>query len=195
VICIESKFVFDAKEGFGACGQVKARKCAGYYGPGSDLVTKDIKANCRLDATDGRRQRRLYWDHGRNYFVDSIFQLQTKGAHCPFAGSNFQLMRNFLLAAEAAKQQASSQFGVLAIVPKKMSGRVEEQVQNFQSILKEPVRSFIGVAYYDEFIEMLVASPHDASKGLGEFLKKRMTQLLSNVQLAEDAGLPGQARQ
>jgi hypothetical protein len=51
VYCIGSKFWKDAEDGFGGCSQPKpdkrgAVKCAGYYGPGSDLKTR-TNAWCR----------------------------------------------------------------------------------------------------------------------------------------------------
>jgi len=107
ILTIESKFDRDASEGFGPCGQAnseKSAKCAGFYGPGSDLKRK-TNAWCRLEGWDKGRSPRLYWSLGKAYFKPEIFNLQKRGEWCPFAGSNYQLMRNFLFAATLAQRE------------------------------------------------------------------------------------------
>jgi hypothetical protein len=59
VVCIESKFVTDAGRGFSGCSQFKDQACAGFFGPGSDLLTNTF-AWCRLENWEGERAPRLY---------------------------------------------------------------------------------------------------------------------------------------
>lgn len=190
VVCVESKFLFDAAEGFGGCGQVKSKKagvlpsCAGYYGPGSDLKTRS-RAHCRLEIQNGTRGPRLYWSLGREYFSDRVFRVQNKGEVCSFAGPNFQLMRNFLFAAAAASVAAKKQktqsvnFAVLAMVPNLTSANVRQQVDTFRDkVLRDPYRDNINLATYDELTGLLSASHHEQSRALGRFLDNRMRTLL-----------------
>jgi len=72
VICVEAKFLTDARAGFGSCSQPGAGKCAGFYGPGSDKA-QSTKAWCRLENWDGRRSPRLYWTLGRAFFLPDVF--------------------------------------------------------------------------------------------------------------------------
>jgi hypothetical protein len=180
VVCIESKFLFDAHEGFGGCSQIKGTKgkknCAGYYGPGSDLKTRSA-AHCRLEVADGRRGVRAYWRLGRRFFVESIFRKQSAEEACPFTGSNFQLMRNFLFAASAAG--GSRAFGVLAIVPERTGSEIRRQVAMFKStVLRDDFRPCVGVATYDRLVALLLKSEHEGGRVLGIFLEKRMTKAL-----------------
>lgn len=172
VVCVESKFVFDASEGFGGCSQARGGHCAGFYGPGSDLKTRADKS-CRLEAKDGRRAPRLYWSLGRRYFQDAVFRQQQRGDKCPFAGPHFQLMRNFLFAASCAGE--GRRFGVLGIVPDERSEPMRSQVEDFRTnVLLPEFHSRVGVATYDFLVGLLRASPHAASRALGEFLEERM---------------------
>jgi hypothetical protein len=88
VVCQEAKFLKDAEAGFGGCsqpgrdenGQVR---CAGYYGPGSDLKTR-TGAWCRLEVWDRERSPRTYWTLGRAFFREAVFAKQADGQTCPF---------------------------------------------------------------------------------------------------------------
>jgi hypothetical protein len=176
VVCIESKFHYDATEGFGGCGQARRGDCAGHYGPESDKKT-GTKSHCRLEVQDGKRDPRNYWRLGRRYFKDTVFREQRLGEKCPFAESNYQLMRNLLLAATKARQD--QEFGVVAMVPEKISAKVRTQVSKFrQDILGETFQSRINVGSYDTLAAILLQSPHKKSIALGEFLTERMTALL-----------------
>jgi hypothetical protein len=178
VVCVESKFVTDAEAGFGGCSQVRQSKskpasCAGFYGVGSDLKTRS-EAHCRLTVSDGHRAPRLYWDLGRTYFRPELFVPQTLGQSCPLAGPNFQLMRNFLVAAGTAAP--SSWFGVLAIAPANRSAKIVAQARAFISgVLQARFADRIGVASYDRLVELLDASPHSESRSLASFLRTRMS--------------------
>lgn len=176
VVSIESKFLYDANEGFGACGQVKDGRCAGFHGPKSDRKT-GTPSHCRLEIQDGRRDPRKYWRLGRAYFNDKVFKEQKAGDTCPFAASNYQLMRNFLFA--ATKAGDTNAFGVLAMVPQKVGTKVKAQVSAFQQdILSELFRSGINVGTYDTLVAILLQSPHKQTQALGEFLNQRMAALL-----------------
>jgi hypothetical protein len=175
VLCIESKFFYDANDGFGGCGQIRGNRCRGYYGPLSDRKTRSEKF-CRLEHQDGKRAPRLYWTLGKTYFKDSIFREQREGDNCPFSGGYFQLMRNFLFAATAASNE---HFGVVIFVPKKTQDVVEEQVESFKNdVLKDHYHDKIMLTHYDCLADGLLESPHPRSKDLGDFLRRRMGELL-----------------
>jgi hypothetical protein len=177
VVCIESKFLYDANEGFGRCGQFIAGECAGYRGFGSDRRTKRMDSLCRLEAQEGRRDPRKYWQLARAYFQEAVFREQRAGDTCPFAMSNYQLMRNFLFA--ATKAGAGQEFGVVAMVPERTASKVRTQVATFhKNVLSEPYRAHINVGTYDALAAHLLQSPHQASIAHGEFLRERMTTLL-----------------
>ena len=177
VVCVESKFLYDANEGFGGCGQFNAGDCAGFHGFGSDLRTKRLESLCRLEVREGRRDPRNYWQRGRTYFQDTVFREQREGETCPLAMSNYQLMRNFLFA--ATKVGKGQEFGVVAMVPEKTASKVKAQVAAFQAeVLSEPYRAHINVGTYDALAALLLHSPHQASVAHGQFLRERMTTLL-----------------
>jgi hypothetical protein len=175
-VCIESKFLVDADEGFGGCGQAKTGACAGHYGPGSDKRTK-TDASCRLTVAEGKRDARRYWQLGRSYFRGSVFLDQAAGQDCPFRGPSFQLMRNFLFAAKAAG--SSQNFGVLCIVPEQKAAKCRKQVDAFKaSVLLPRYGSFISLTTYDILVAALGRSKHPESQRLGRFISERMRTLL-----------------
>ena len=177
VVCIESKFLYDANDGFGGCGQFNAGHCAGFHGHGSDRKTPESKGRCRLEVQDGKRDPRRYWQLGRPYFQAKVFREQHEGETCDFAEANYQLMRNFLFAATTAGK--GQEFGVIAMVPERTASKVKGQVATFQAdILSEPYRARVNVGTYDVLASLLLQSQHRASVAHGEFLSERMTTLL-----------------
>jgi hypothetical protein len=175
-VCIESKFLYDANEGFGGCGQFNNGDCAGFHGPKSDRKT-GTQSYCRLEIQEGKRDPRKYWQLGRTYFQHSVFKEQKAGETCPLAKSNYQLMRNFLFAATKAGER--QEFGVLAMVPKKTGATVGAQVSAFQEdMLSESFRSKINVGTYDTLAAIMLQSPHQPTITLGEFLHERMKTVL-----------------
>lgn len=175
VVCVESKFLYDAADGFGGCGQIANGNCRGFYGAHSDHKTRQ-EVNCRLEARDGKRDPRRYWEIGRQYFQTAIFHQQSPGDHCPFAGPNFQLMRNFLFAARSAGPARSC--GILAIVPAKTASEVTQQVAAFRSnVLQVPFQSMITSAAYDSIAEQLAMSADSRSRGLSRFIRERIRTL------------------
>lgn len=176
IVCIESKFRYDAEEGFGGCSQFNNGDCAGFHGPNSDRKT-GTSAHCRLEIQDGKRDPRRYWQLGRTYFAEAVFQEQKAGDTCRLAESNYQLMRNFLFAATTAGD--AREFGVVAMVPEKTGARVKGQLLAFQQgVLSQPYRSRINVGTYDALAAMLLQSTHQPTIALGDFLRERMTKLL-----------------
>ena len=175
-VSIESKFLADASEGFGGCGQAKTGACSGFYGPGSDYKT-ETDASCRLAIADGTRSARRYWQVGRSYFRGSVFLQQDENEVCPFRGPSFQLMRNFLFAAKAAGP--SQHFGVLCIVPEQKAAKCRKQVDDFKaSVLLPRYGSFISLTTYDILVAALGRSKHPESQRLGRFISERMRALL-----------------
>lgn len=173
-VCIESKFVADALEGFGSCGQFPDQ-CYGFYGPGSDKKTR-TPANCRLETADGSRGARSYWRRGRAFFQDDVFIAQRLGDACPLRGPSFQLMRNVLFAASSG----APAWATLAIVPNIASSVVEEQAATFrQQVLRPEYRTHLAVSAYEDLIDLLTASRFDDSQRVGQFLAERIATVCS----------------
>ena len=103
VIAVEAKFATDAAKGFGHCSKFTKGDCAGFYGPGSDRKSS-TQAWCQLEAWDGKRSPRIYWAIAREYFRPEVFRMQTDAEQCPLRDANYQLMRNFLLAAAYSRR-------------------------------------------------------------------------------------------
>ena len=104
IILFECKFA----EPGGACSQTRLiadgahrgkRQCDGYYASKKNPVNEKT-ASCALTAKKIR-----YWD-----FIPEIYGADAarEGGPCPFAGDAFQWMRNVVLAAALAKDQALS---------------------------------------------------------------------------------------
>ena len=169
VVCIESKFMADALDGFGSCSQVP-KNCRGYYGPGSDIKT-NTAANCRLEVPEGTRGARSYWRRGKEFFQDNVFAAQSVDEICPFSGHNFQLMRNVLFAACSG----AGAWAALAIVPDRVSAKVRQQASVFREhVLRPEYRERVSVATYEDLIVLLRASTFAQSNRLGEFLAERI---------------------
>jgi hypothetical protein len=168
-VSIESKFIVDAREGFGPCSQFP-KNCGGHYGPGSDLKT-GTTANCRLEIADGARGARSYWRKGKSRFRESVFATQVSGQVCPFRGPNFQLMRNVLFASSSA----AANWATLAIVPDRMSDVLRAQVSAFrEQVLLREYADRLAVATHEDLIELLRASTFEESRKLGAFLAERI---------------------
>lgn len=168
-VCIESKFIVDAREGFGPCSQFP-KHCAGHYGPGSDLKN-GTALNCRLEVADGARGARSYWRKGRTLFRERIFATQASGQTCPFRGPTFQLMRNVLFAASSGR----AAWATLAIVPDCVSAVLRAQVSAFRDqVLLPEYGDRLAVATYEDMIELFRASAFDESRKLGAFLAERI---------------------
>ena len=120
VVCVECKFRVDARQGWGNCSQ-PPRYCEGFHGPGSDR--KGGPVSCRLEAPDGDRGPRLYWQAARGHVRDEVFAGQQPGDICPFF-PDYQLVRNYLFAAEYARQTGRPHFGVIGVVPASRSNRL-----------------------------------------------------------------------
>lgn len=177
IFCLESKFLVDAMAGFGGCSQPKD-KCAGFYGPGSDLKTK-TKAWCRLEVWDGDRSPRSYWSLGKAYFRESVYAKQSSGEKCPFDGPNYQLMRNFLFAAAMAQREKLPSFGAVAIAPAKKSGKVEKQVESFRTTILQPeFGSCVRLVTYERLIEFLRDTGEVGAVTLASFLEGRIAALV-----------------
>jgi hypothetical protein len=176
VICVEAKFLSDARSGFGACSQGPSR-CKGFFGPGSDVA--GTGAWCRLESWDGRRSPRLYWAFGKEFFRPEVFQRQCEAQQCPFAGSNYQLMRNFLFAASYAKVNHLPSFGVLVISPARTQDVLLDQLCRFQTeVLRPDHRDRMVHTTYEAYIGSLNASQDQQAKQLAAFLEARLTTLI-----------------
>ncbi len=177
VICIESKFARDAREGLGGCSQVSARKgsaaCRGFHGPGSDIKNR-TDAWCRLETQDGRRPPTSYWSRAKDFFQPYVFHQQHDGDICPLRDGNYQLMRNFLFAAMLAQQQGKLFFGVMVICPDCTSSLVKQQVADFKkSILLPAYADRVQFVAYEDYIGILRGCGSDAVN-LAGFLEGRI---------------------
>ena len=174
VVCVESKFITDAADGFGRCSQAVRGDCAGYRGPGSDSKTK-TSAWCRLESWDGGRSPRLYWSFGKTYFRPEIFEQQLPGQTCPFSGPFYQLLRNFLFAAAMAERDRKKSFGVLAICPEPTSGSISQQVEEFrQQVLLPEFRDCVKFLPYETLIDHLRNVADSEADELAAFLEERI---------------------
>jgi hypothetical protein len=178
VICIESKFLTDAKAGFGKCSQTKEKNCAGHFGPGSDLKTK-TNAWCRLEVWDRDRSPRAYWSLGRAFFRESVYEKQSEGKQCPFDGPNYQLMRNFLFAASISQQKKLHNFGVVVMSPERTAGKLVKQIEEFRNtILQLQFHNQIQLLTYEKLIVHLRQSQIESASNLADFLSSRITALV-----------------
>ena len=178
VICIESKFLSDARAGFGKCSQAKENNCAGYFGPGSDLKTK-TNAWCRLEVWDRNRSPRAYWSLGRAFFRETVYEKQSKGKQCPFDGPNYQLMRNFLFAASISQQKKLRNFGVVVMSPERTASKLVNQIEEFRSTIIQPqFHNQIMLLTYEKLIVHLRQAEIESANNLADFLSSRITALL-----------------
>lgn len=178
VVAIESKFVTDAQSGFGACSQATRGACSGHHGPGSDLSTATA-AWCRLENWEKRRAPRRYWAIGRRYFRDEVFAKQSPGEACPFAGPNYQLMRNFLFAASMAERDGRPSFFLLTIAPRAFADHLTEQLERFRrDILRSEFADCAGFIAYEGLAESLRAQPDQHAQRLGDFLLERIATVV-----------------
>jgi hypothetical protein len=177
VICIESKFLSDARAGFGKCSQAP-EKCAGYFGPGSDLKTM-TNAWCRLEVWDRDRSPRSYWSIGRAFFRESVYEKQIVGNSCPFNGPNYQLMRNFLFAASISQQKKLHNFGVVVMSPERTSSKLMKQIEVFRNAVLQPQYcNHIQLLTYEKLVEQLKTTEDEAALQLADFLSRRITELV-----------------
>lgn len=179
IFAVEAKFVSDAREGFGGCGQFSKRDCAGFHGPGSDLKTQS-PAWCRLESWEGDRSPRSYWSLGKEYFRPQVFRIQESGSACPFRSGNYQLMRNFLFSAAHARRLAIGFHGVVTIAPAATSSLLIEQVEAFRTqILLPEHANRITHATYEQFADALRAADDPCGEELAEFVERRIAAVLS----------------
>lgn len=163
VVCVESKFDRDAKDGLAGCSQARQGHCLGYYGPGSDAKTHGGDW-CRLNAADGSRTARSYWKLATGFFETEVFSEQQPTDECPFKGPNFQLMRNFLFAKESASRSGRQWFGVLVIAPERRSELVRRQVAAFRErVLAAPYRDRMAFVSYETYTEAVAAQGADGA--------------------------------
>lgn len=181
VICIESKFATDAKEGFGTCSQFP-KSCAGFRGPGSDLA-QNTAAWCRLENWDGSRSPRSYWSLGKRWFRPEIFELQKPEDKCALRGFNYQLMRNFLFAAALAERDKKSHFGVLTIGPRRFSSILEDQVGAFRrDVLQDDFADLVAFVDYEEYADLLAEKASEHAVQLSGFLLERISDVLGRTE-------------
>ncbi|MEK6259028.1 MAG: hypothetical protein AABP62_10475 [Planctomycetota bacterium] len=173
VITVESKLTVDALNGLGCCSKANDNSCRGYYGPESNAESPTTW--CVLERWNGGRSPRLYWTLGRSYFKSVVFSQQAFGSECPFKGPHYQLMRNFLTAAAYAQKKKKKQFGSLVICPHASSRTLVEQVRDFRSdILLPHFADCVSLAYYDDYISLLLNSNDLRLGEIAEFLQDRM---------------------
>ncbi len=165
VVCVESKFRVDAREGFGKCGQFNSRACHGFHGSGSDA--KGGGSPCRLAVPDGRRAARLYWELGRGHFRDQVFQEQEPSSVCPFRDT-YQLMRNYLVAAAFAAETGRRYYGVIGLVPKARRTAIASGMARFRDeVLQPQFASLVAAVDYEAYQDVLNGSSAEARELAG----------------------------
>ncbi len=168
VVCIESKYIVDAAEGFGKCGQFNNGACRGFHGAGSD--TKGTEALCRLAMRDGRRNPRLYWQLGRGHFRDEVFAEQAPSQVCPYRDT-YQLMRNYLTASELARRDSKPYFGAIGLAPSERSVAIREGVQRLvDDVLLPENRNRVAAVAYEDYLALLEDGSREANS-LAAFLR------------------------
>lgn len=179
VVAIEAKFDRDASEGFGTCGQHRTKKCAGFYGPGSDMAT-NTSTWCRLENWEGKRSPRSYWSIGKRFFRPSVFTEQSKNDVCRLRGSSYQLMRNFLFASAYAQKYGKQAFGVIIICPRKNDGILKLQLAEFfEQILLPEYQENIALINYEDWADILLGNNnHEECIKLANFLRDRIKGVL-----------------
>jgi hypothetical protein len=116
---------------------------------------------------------------GRAFFQESVFAKQASGQTCPFSGPHYQLMRNFLFAAALAQQQRVQSFGVVAIAPARVSGKLERQVESFRTtVLQSQFGSCVRFVTYERLIELLRQAGDPDAAALATFLEERISALI-----------------
>lgn len=169
VVCVESKFRVDAREGFGTCGQATSGACRGFHGAGSDAKTGTGTA-CRLEFQDGRRDPRRYWSLGRAYFQPETFVEQVVGQTCPYR-QTYQLMRNYLTAAVLARSEGKPHFGALGIVPTANDAALAAGVDWFRTnLLPLDAAGQVRVVHYEDYVDVLATGSLQA-RALATYLK------------------------
>ena len=174
VVCVESKYLVDARHGFGGCSQFSSKVCLGYYGSGSD--TKGTDAWCRLSIPEGRRGGRLYWSLGEPHFRREVLAEQGPEQACPYRDV-YQLMRNYLFASELARRGGKPYYGVIGIVPRIRNAAMRIGVDRFQARVLRPEFSSRVIAYdYEDYITILDIGSEPASR-LASFLRERLPDM------------------
>jgi hypothetical protein len=159
-----------ARGGFGGCRQAVSGACRGFYGPGSDRRTQSA-ASCRLTVAEGRRRPRRYWELGARYFRPTVFTCQGPGEVCPLRDT-YQLMRNFLFAAELG---GGRPFAVLAVAPARHRARLEHEVERFRrTVLAPQWGARVGLVAYERYLEILTASGEAGARELAAHLSSRL---------------------
>jgi hypothetical protein len=159
VVCVEAKFRVDARQGWGRCTQ-PPRLCEGFHGRGSDR--KGTQAACRLELPDGDRGPRLYWHLAHGRFRDEVLAEQRPGEACPFL-TDYQLVRNYLFAAEHARREGKADHGVIGIAPRDRVGLVAAGVERFRrTVLVATGAERVAAATYEQYLAILAAGSAEA---------------------------------
>ena len=166
VVCVESKFRVDARQGWGKCRQ-PSLLCNGFHGSGSDR--KGTSAWCRLDFPDGNRGPRHYWRVARGHFRPEALAKQGPTEVCPFL-SDYQLMRNYLFAAEYARRGSKAHFGVIGIAPSARSEPLASGIERLRkSALLPGHTERVAPVSYERYVDLL-ASGSNPARELATFL-------------------------
>lgn len=173
VVTIESKFTEPA---FESCGQIKSWRlkpgdprfdpadpkrgfpnCSGEHAHGSDHKpsTAYLDAACRLTVADGRRSPRRYWDVAPLLFRPEVTAVPR--SPCPFASSNYQLMRNIAFAHQWAARDGLPYYGFLVLIVEASpdAETLRDQFARFRLLLREHVAARVGLLTYEEAVPIL----------------------------------------
>lgn len=171
VVCVESKFITDAAQGLGKCGQPREHACKGFHGRGSDASSPD--AWCHLDVRTG--DPRPYWSLARKYFTEDALREQMTDEQCPLLDT-YQLMRNFFFAAEWAESEQEAHHAAVVLVPSSRGSKLSGQVDEFRALLRPEERDFVTLAPYEEYVAVLDELGGIEGKALAAFLSDAITR-------------------
>ncbi len=172
VVCVESKYLSDAAQGFGRCSQFPG-SCRGFYGPGSDLATAS-PAPCRLAAPSGGWSARRYWELAAPLFTPEALAYRDEPGNCPL-NRFYQLARNLLFAAECARLGGKPHFAALCLVPAATAERVERQTLEMRcDVLRPEHAGRVATLHYERLAVLMTTCGDEATAAAGRFVAARL---------------------
>lgn len=172
VVCVESKYLGDAREGFGRCGQFPG-ECAGFHGEGSDLAGRS-SCSCRLAVPEGARAARRYWDVAQRLFAPQALAEGSEVGSCPLHRF-YQLARSLFFAAEWARLGGQQHFGALGIAPAATAATIERQAREFAAGALLPQHAGrVAIVHYESLVAVMAAAGDERAQAVARFVGDRL---------------------
>ena len=146
------------------------RRCCAMGSTEPVRIARARRRGARLQRPDGNRGPRYYWELARGHFREEVLAQQTPTEVCPF-WRDYQLMRNYLFAAECARQAEKAYFGVIGMAPSARSKPLASGVERFQDSLLLPANAArIAFVSYESYVDLLASGSAEARE-LAAFLR------------------------